>query len=162
MIDKHPLLSRLLDTSIGASDRRVSPRYPVVQNRAVLAWGTVPETDTKSEAAREKWEQPVCPARILNISNTGALVLTGTRFKPKQFLWLRLADPVPTQWIDASVVGVIRIPGIPWIRKRSYMLRLCFLNPCPYDLFKSATHGRQLDNQPPGATTSDFDGRYWR
>jgi hypothetical protein len=39
---------------------------------------------------------------------------------------------------------------------------LRFLDPCPYDLFKLATHGDQLDAAQPESILPEHDRRYWR
>ena len=133
----------------GSSDRRASPRYPVVQNRAFLS-------------CRKATETRQCPARLLNISSGGALIIAEQRPERGLIVWLRLEAPMPTERVEANVVGVVKVPGLLWFRKASYIVRMSFIESCPYDLFKSATHGHQLDATNPEPTLSEFDIHFRR
>jgi hypothetical protein len=143
------MFNPLLEPGAWSSDRRLSPRYPVVKNRAFLAWRTEAES---CETA----------ARLLNISNGGALVLAERQPVRGKAVWIRLGEPVATEWVEARIVRMVKLPGLLWFRKASHLVQLCFTEPCPYQLFKSATHGEQLDAAPPEPTLPEHDNRYWR
>jgi hypothetical protein len=118
----------------------------VVQNRAYLGW-------------REETETHLCPARLLNISSGGVLIFTEESPEHGQTAWICLENPTVTEWIEVNVVSVVKVPGRLWSRKASCLVRLGFAGPCPYTLFKSATHGHQLDVTRPEPTAPDFDSR---
>lgn len=133
----------------GPFDRRASPRYPVVQDRALLGWWVGTETRR-------------CPVRLLNISSGGVLIFTRESPKRRQTAWICLEDPA-TEWVEAHVVSIVKIPGLLWFRRASYLVRLRFTKPCPYSFFRSATHGHQLDATGPKAIAPELlDNHYWR
>jgi hypothetical protein len=131
------------------SDRRISPRYSAVKNRACLSW-------------RVEAENCESTARLINISSSGALVLAEKRPARGRAVWLRLEVPVATEWVEATIVRIVKVPGVLWFRKTAYLVRICFKEPCPYHLFKLATHGHQLDAVTPETTLPEHDNRYWR
>jgi hypothetical protein len=131
------------------SDRRISPRYSAVKNRAFLSW-------------RLGAGSSESPARVINISSSGALVFADKRPGRGQSVWLRLAAPVATEWVEATIVRITKIPGLLWFRKTAYLVRMQFKEPCPYTMFKFTTHGRQLDIEVPESTLPEHDNRYWR
>jgi hypothetical protein len=120
-----------------------------VRNRAFLSW--------KIEA--ESFESS---ARLINISTRGALVLAEKRPGRGPTVWLRLEVPVATEWVEATIVRIVKVPGLLWFRKAAYLVRMHFQDPCPYHIFKSATHGDQLDAVTPEPTLPEHDNRYWR
>jgi hypothetical protein len=143
------VLSRRQEAGAPRSDRRLSPRYLAVKNRAIVAW-------------RTETENCESPAKVLNISNGGALAVCEKRPMRDKPVWLRLGEPVATEWAEAKIVRTVKLPGLLWIRKPSYLIQLCFTEPCPYRLFKSATHGDQLDTEAPEPALPEDDSRYWR
>ncbi len=139
----------LLEPGGRRSDRRLSPRYLAVRNRAFLSWRIEAETFESS-------------ARLINISTSGALVLAEKRPGRGPTAWLRLEVPVASEWVEATIVRIMKVPGLLWFRKTFYLVRLRFTEPCPYQLFKLATHGDQLDAVIPESTLPEHDNRYWR
>lgn len=137
-------------------NRRKSVRYSGVVNQACLAWRTEGEADTTQ-----------VPARVWDISQSGASILVETRppLQPKQAAWVRMESPTPSDWVETQVVGVTAMTRRTfWGRSRvvGHLVRVRFVGSCPYDLFKTATHGDQLN-----ATFSDngpyeSDGVIWR
>lgn len=121
------------------ADRRVAPRYPVVENRGQLAWN-------------DKGQDRYCFVRVLNISQGGAEVVAEQVPVLGGPVWLRLASPSETGWVEGRVVRV----------KRGKVIGLKFDAACSYDLFKTATHGRTLDTPGILYNAPEFDGRYWR
>jgi hypothetical protein len=120
-----------------------------VRNRAFLSW--------KIEA-----ESVESSARLINISTSGALVLAEKRPGRGPAVWLRLEVPVATEWVEATIVRIMKVPGLLWFRKPAYLVRMHFKESCPYHLFKLATHGDQLDAVVPETTLPEHDNRYWR
>ena len=137
-------------------NRRKSVRYSGIANQACLAWRT------EGEAAAIQ-----LPARVWDISQSGASVLVETRptLLPKQVVWLRMESPAPCDWVETQVVGVTALRRRIFLgcsRVIGHLVRVRFAGSCPYDVFKTATHGDQLN-----ATFSDngpyeSDGVIWR
>jgi hypothetical protein len=126
---------QLLGRDSPAKDRRRSPRYPTVQNWACLAW-------------REGGRTRESTARLLNMSSVGACVLTNDIPVVHETVWLRLEEPTPTQWVEATVV------------RRSGPLKfgLNFVQHCPNELFEVVSQPAQnIVALPP-----EFEYRHWR
>jgi hypothetical protein len=101
-----------------AGERRLSPRDPAVANGARLEWW---EGDTSRDTA----------ARLVDISEGGALVVADVPPPLAQAVWLRVVDPAPTDWVKATVVR----HGGP------HEAGLAFADRCPADLYMAATLG---------------------
>ena len=88
-------MNNLLDWLLGSEDplrdRRRSPRYPALPNRARMAW---------QEGGRTR----VSTARLLNISGVGALVVADEKPIKGQAVWVRLEEPAPTEWVEARIM----------------------------------------------------------
>ncbi len=52
-------------------------------------------------------------------------------------VWIRLDGPAPTDWVEASVLGVSTLGRGP------HHVRVAFREHCPYDFFKAAVSGIQ-------------------
>jgi hypothetical protein len=120
-------------------DRRRSHRHPVVVNRASLAWWDGDEAKQTT-------------SRLVDISQGGALVDSDTLPAQDQPVWLRLEEPVATDWTPARVVR----------SSKNQRAGLAFSACCPYELFKVATHGNRLDTAPAQAAALEFDCLGWR
>jgi pSer/pThr/pTyr-binding forkhead associated (FHA) protein len=81
------------------------------------------------------------PARLVNISQTGVLVLSESVPPADAQVWLRLETPQPSDWIEVVIKGAIPADA------GMYRVRLAFREACPYDLFKALVY----TNQQPGA-----------
>ena len=103
------------------TDRRAYSRQPTVPNMADLTWGTM-----TTDGGRE--------ARILNISRGGASLESRHVPPDAGTLWMRLATPIATPWVAATVV---RRDG-----PCGYGLR--FRGDCPDDLMLAVTLGIAL------------------
>lgn len=104
-------------------DRRVHERFEALGNLTELEWWDGSRTGS-------------IPARLLNVSLGGALVRTAQPIPGDSTLWIRLEEPVPTDWIGARVVR----------RVDDHEAALAFLDCCPFDFLQTATLGIALDN----------------
>ena len=88
-------MKRLLNWLLGRPDRsrerRRSPRYPAFSNRAFLLW-------------REGGQTRFSKTRLLNLSGVGTLVVTDRQPAKGLAVWLRVEEPTPTEWVEATVV----------------------------------------------------------
>jgi hypothetical protein len=126
---------RFLGRGDAPVDRRRSPRYPSVANRACLVW-------------QQRGRPRESTATLINLSSVGAYVLSDEMPTRAQSVWVRLEGPTPTEWVVARVV---RGAG-------SRNVGLDFAEHCPYDFFKAATQVVQRAVPvPPG-----FADGYWR
>src|SRR4051794_11891917 len=108
-------MKRFLDCFLGRDnasvDRRRSPRYRALPNRGLLSW----RDDGQARRSR---------VQLLNVSGVGVLLATERRLDRGQAVWLRSEEPVPTEWIEATVVR----------RAGARKIALDFAEHCPYDL----------------------------
>jgi hypothetical protein len=125
----------LLTADEPTGDRRRSPRYPAVPNRARLAW-------------REGGRTREATARLVNISGVGAFVLGPEMPAAGAAVRIRLEVPAVTDWVEARAIR----------RASSGKLGLDFAGSCPYDVFKAATHGVPREIRVP----PEFADGYWR
>jgi hypothetical protein len=135
-------------------NRRKSVRYAGIANQAWLAWRT--EGDSTSVAAR-----------VYDISQSGAAVLVEKPppVRPNDTVWLRMEHPAPSDWVEAHVVAVTAVTKRSLLvcrRVVGHLVRLRFTGSCPYDLFKTATHGTQLNATFQSDGPSESDGVIWR
>ena len=112
-------------------ERRVSPRYKVVEDEAWLGYLVGEEFQT-------------CQALILDVSLRGAMITADTVPKTEK-VWLSLNGPSQTDWIEAKVVAVART----W--RGPHKLRLAFETNCPYAFFKAAVYGFESTTSRPDA-----------
>ena len=130
-------------------ERRRHPRYPAIENRAVLAW--------QSERTYEE-----APARLEDVSLSGARLVAAKLPAVTSPVWVRLQEPATTTWVEAAVVPDSRSLWSKVIGKRRGEVRLKFRSQCPYDFFKLATHGTRLDVPLGGEGSPEFDSGVWR
>ena len=74
------------------------------------------------------------------MSGAGAFVLTDDMPVERQTVWLRLEEPTPTEWVEATIAR----------RAGSRKVGLDFAKHCPYDVFKVATRGAAHRGRPAG------------
>lgn len=135
-------------------NRRKSVRYASQANRSWLAW-------------QVDGENAQVPGRLWDISQSGASVLVETAppLRAQETAWIRMESPAPSDWVEASVVDVT-----PMTKKRfwgrdlvvGHLVRVAFVGACPYEVFKSATHGNQLDATFKQSGPTEADGVIWR
>jgi hypothetical protein len=104
-------------------ERRRSPRFPAVVQRAWLGWWTSPG------------EFGSVAARLENISLGGAMVVTANPPATEQLVWLCLGIPDPTDCVQAKVLEVRPGPD------GNFIVRLAFGAPCPQNLYQTAVYG---------------------
>src|SRR4051794_14426055 len=95
-------------------DRRTSERFESVANHAELAW-------QHGEA------QVVTHVTVRNVGVDGVLVDSPSLPPLGTTAWIRMDDPIPTEWYEAVVK---RLAGAD-------VCALKFTGPCPYDLYKA-------------------------
>ncbi len=132
-----------------SSDERDSARYPTVPNEGRLGW-------------RVGEEKVQTAAQIANISQSGALVFTEDCPPVKQAAWICLEQPARTAWIQTLVVGAKKVRKGLLLHRVSYVVRLRFRPTCPFEFFKVATHGKQLDATFLEAEPEEADQVIWR
>ena len=74
-------------------------------------------------------------ARVENISRGGAKVRSAFEPDVSQDLWIRVANPLYDECVQATVLEVVPTPdGDFWVR-------MAFSEPCPQPLFEIVTQG---------------------
>jgi hypothetical protein len=119
---------RLLRRHGPPADRRRSPRRPAVANWASLAW-------------RDGGRMCIAPARLLDVSGAGALLVAAESPGRGHPVWIRLEEPAATAWVKA---GVARRAG-------ALKLGVEFLEHCPGEFLGAVIPGvRRTAAAPPG------------
>lgn len=101
-------------------DRRTMPRHEASGHPVWLGWWRGTEAYFSN------------PARLLNLSRGGALLLVKDPPPEGQTVWLCVGEPEPTECVEARVLEVRS--G----RRQECQLRLEFREPCPHAFFESA------------------------
>lgn len=104
-------------------ERRTWQRYPARETRATLFW-------------YDQDVQHAIQGELLNISGGGAAVITDATLPANKPLWLALGkEALPINSIEAKLVLISLDPsGLK-------VVRLCFVDPCPMELFELAVNG---------------------
>lgn len=102
-----------------AEERRVMPRHKATAYQICLGWRRGNEAHFSS------------PARLVNISRGGALILVADPPPEGHAAWICLGEPEPSACLEAVVLEVRSA-------KRTCTVRLEFREPCPHDFFESA------------------------
>jgi hypothetical protein len=122
--DVHLLRLFAQQAELPVVERRQSPRFPAVEQRAWLGWWATSRRFT------------TVAARLVDISQGGAkLVLAGPPCAVQQIVWLCLGIPGPTECVQAKLLSVT-----PTSRRES-VIRLAFGTPCPHNLYRVAVAG---------------------
>jgi PilZ domain len=108
---------------LSGPNSRTSPRHTALENYARLEWW---QGDRVYDS----------PARLVNISEGGALLIVEKSPPLEQTIWCRLEEPTPTDWIRANVVR----HGDP------REIALTFPASCPFDFSLAATLGLNFDS----------------
>lgn len=103
-------------------DRRLEPRIEVAEDRLWIEW-------------REGDNFYGRPARLVNVSRRGAMVVATVPLRAGQNLRIYLEEPAPQDAVFATVVGMLE--G----RRGYHQLRLNFLAPCPDSFIDAAAFG---------------------
>ncbi|HEV3165456.1 MAG TPA: PilZ domain-containing protein [Isosphaeraceae bacterium] len=120
---KETYIVRKWDKGSQSKDRRVAHRYsPNEKVITCLGW---------QDAETYRYAQ----AEIVNISVSGLLLEADESPPQGQAVWLRLEEPHPTDWVEATVV-----PPHPGCRNPR-TVRVAFRESCPYPFFKAVVNG---------------------
>jgi hypothetical protein len=121
--DKHLICLFENCAETATEERRRSPRYPTVEQRAWLGWWTAPD------------EFGTVPVHLQDISLSGARLLAAEPPLPHQFVWFCLGVPDPAECVQAKVLAVTpRAEG-------DFVVRIAFGIPCPQNLYRIAIYG---------------------
>ncbi|WP_076343806.1 PilZ domain-containing protein [Paludisphaera borealis] len=104
-------------------ERRASPRLPAVDERIWAGWWVDDDEFTTTAA------------RLENISRGGAKVRTTVAPDVSQDVWIRLADPSCSDFVQATVLEVVPTP------EGDFGVRMVFDEPCPDEFFDIVTKG---------------------
>jgi len=108
---------------VGSSERRVFERFPAILNRTRLEWCDGAENRNAT-------------ARLLNVSQGGALIETTMPLPAAQGFWLRLEEPSFSTWVGARLIR----------NETDARAAIAFHQPCPFDFLESARQGISLEN----------------
>jgi hypothetical protein len=129
-------------------DRRAASRYATKGPPAFLGWY---EEDTYRTTA----------VKLLDVSLLGIKVEVED-FPPKEgMIWLCLVGQKPSQWIE---VGVVELSKERRLLSTRRLVRLQFLESCPYEVFKEAIEGFSHEVRYPHTTLAEngMNERDWR
>lgn len=102
-----------------AGDQRQACRYEASELEAMIGWW-------------EGEEFRSCPAHLVNVSQSGALVIAAVSPPQGSTVGLCLEGPTPTDWVEARLIDVNEGD------RAGLTLRLAFAETCPYGFFKAA------------------------
>ena len=141
-----PVVIETIPEPVAASRRAESSIYAAVMARGP-AFRDARAMRASSEARRERERNTSASAEanmqlrysngmVVDISQTGMAVLGDDVPRTDQMAWLRLERPHPTDWVEVSLKGV---STTDLGRK---LIRLVFVQACPYEFFKAAVYGK--------------------
>jgi len=104
-------------------ERRQSPRYRALEQRAWLGWWVGPH------------QFITMAARLEDISQGGAKLVAADPPPAQHIVWLCLGTPEPTECVRSKVVATTRRP------EGDCIVRLAFGTPCPQNLYQIAISG---------------------
>jgi pSer/pThr/pTyr-binding forkhead associated (FHA) protein len=113
---------------------RVMARWPGSRNGTTTSRATLELARDPMPSIEETRKSCVSRGRLLDISQTGMLVLSPTVPPADQRVWLRLESPQPTDWVEVVVKGTSPEGH------GAHRVRLAFRESCPYDFFKVALY----------------------
>jgi PilZ domain len=108
-----------------AIERRHSPRRPAVENVALVRFQRRKRTRTVG-------------ACLVDISATGARLRMGEKPRVDGTLWVRLAHPLTTRWLMATVVRIDEEDGVG----------VAFVRACDRTSYWTATRGADFRADP--------------
>src|SRR4051794_17628646 len=111
------------------SERRLTPRYPAGGTSVVLTW-------TEDNNFRS------VGASLRDISQGGGSGMAEDAPAPGTVLWFRLTGDDTTPWIGATVIGVSKSG---FLGRGPRLVRWQFRESCPYEVFKAAIEGFNVD-----------------
>jgi hypothetical protein len=114
--------------------RRVMARWPASHNGTPAERAAPELVQDPLPAVEESMQSRISRARLLNLSQTGALVLSEAVPPAGVRVWLRLDTPQITDWVEVVLKGSAPAAA------GSHRLRLAFREACPYGLFKAVVY----------------------
>ncbi len=102
--------------------RRKEPRFQAIENRLWVQWWQDGELLGRA-------------ARLVNVSRSGALIVSWTLFRENQRIRVFLEEPAQTMGVHSVVLGVLE--GTSGM----HQIRLAFISPCPDDFITAAANG---------------------
>jgi hypothetical protein len=139
-------VSTLSEHRVRGQDRRGAPRYAARGTPAVIGWA-------------EGDQHRTTPAILVDMSMGGLSAWVETFPPPGAAVWFRLDGESPSPWLKVSVVATGTSGRLVATRRH---IRLRFLEPCTYDLFKRAVDGFTRERDLSDQSYDGFDTRYWR
>lgn len=104
-------------------ERRASPRLPAQDERIWAGWWLNDDEFTTTAA------------RVENISRGGAKVRSTFEPDVSQDVWIRVANPLCDECVQATVLEVVPTP------EGDFWVRMAFSEPCPDPVFEIVTRG---------------------
>jgi hypothetical protein len=131
----------------GASgERRTTVRYPTPSTSVLIGW-------------REGDGHRTTSGTLIDIS-LGGCAAQVTDFPPREgTVWFRLTGSDSLPWIQAEVIATIKKGSLGWTRR---LVRLRFIESCPYDVFKLAVEGFGREVRLPDFEAEGYSIRDWR
>jgi hypothetical protein len=114
--------------------RRVMARWPAGHSGTAAARATAELARDPLPPVEESMQSRASGARLVDISQTGLMVLSEAVPPADGRIWLRLETPLITDWVEVVVKGSsLAAPG-------AHRVRLAFREGCPYDIFKAVVY----------------------
>jgi len=141
-----PIASPSVVLAMPKEDPKLSASDETIYGRVMARWpgsysGGTASARATAELARdplppveESMRSRSCGARLLDISQTGLLVLSADRPPADGRIWLRLETPEATDWVELVIKGTTPATD------GAHRLRLAFREACPYDFFKTVLY----------------------
>jgi pSer/pThr/pTyr-binding forkhead associated (FHA) protein len=136
----------LPERDAGETPIRDQSMYTRVMARSPGGHNGTPASRAGEELARDPLPPVIesmksCTSRalLLDISQTGMLILSETRPPAGLPIWLRLETPRVTEWVEVVVIGA----SIADDGGGAHQVRLSFRDACPYDFFKVVVYSKR-------------------
>ena len=113
---------------------RVMARSPGGHNGTTSARATAELARDVMPPIAESMRSHTIGARLLDISQTGVLVLSAKVPPIDRRIWLRLESPQITDWVE------VELKGASAADPETHQVRLAFRESCPYDFFKTVLY----------------------
>jgi hypothetical protein len=127
----------------GEVEGRAQPRHPAFGAAIQLGW----------------WEGPnfrSAAGLLKDISRCGSAALVEAAPPKGSPVLIRLNGFLHSEWVEASVVEVTKNR---WFRRVPRLVRLQFVESCPYHVFQAAIDVLILDGQAPDSELAGHEGR---
>jgi hypothetical protein len=125
--------ARSAQTSIHAA---VMARGPAFRNVAATRQAAEAAREAAEPKPQETMQQRYVQGELVDISQTGMAVLCAEVPRTDRKIWLRLDQPETTGWVEVVLKGYTQ-PA-----PEMHLIRLAFVQACPYDFFKAAIYAK--------------------